>query len=120
MGKHATLRANSTTVDLNGLERILLLSLLPQEGSLLSMRVLQELRTTLALTQDEIAALGKGPDDPVRYDELERVPVKSIRIGPVDQELIVTALQHCDKSGKVRLEHLPLYERFGVEPLEAG
>lgn len=108
-----------TTVDLNGLERILIRGVLPSEGSLMTVKVLRELHNILELGQDEIADYNIPTSGIVSYADLERIPARPIAIGPVDRELIVAGLKRLDKEKKVTVQHVSLFETFGVEPVAA-
>jgi hypothetical protein len=106
----------AATVDLNGLERVLLLQVLPAEASLLTIRILHDFRQVLALSDDELAVLGVKDETPITYDALAAITAKPIEIGAVRRDLIVAGLRVLDKAQKVGMQHLSLFEKFPVEP----
>lgn len=108
--------AEPTTVELNGLERLLLGRVLPGEGTLITVRVVREFCQVLEFTSDEIAANGIPINGNVTFAQLEAVPAKPITVGPIERELIVAGLEALDKAEKVTAQHVSLYEKFGVEP----
>lgn len=110
----ATNGAAPDTIELNGLDRVLLLEVLPGSGSLLTIRVLHDFRQALGLTDAEMAAHGITPNQPTPYAVLEQVPPKPIEIGAVRRDLIVAGLRALDKAQQVGMHHLSLFEKFPI------
>lgn len=102
--------------ELNGLERVLLLQVLPAEGNLFTIKVVHELRQALALTSEEIAGMGKdGASDVVPYEVLEGIAPVPFPITAVQRRIIGTALTALDKAQKIGDRHIPLYVKFPID-----
>ena len=99
--------------------RLRLLNILPAEGTLLTIRIVRELREGLSFSEAELE------DAQVRTEELEgrtitrweedSIPDKTLDIGPKAAEMIRKALGELDQAGKLRVEHLDLCELFEYE-----
>jgi hypothetical protein len=94
-------------------DRLILLNILPTNGDIVTLRVVQELQTALSFTEAEHAALQFETLDSgqVRWKteaDIEReIPVGSAALGVLRQRLIELNHEH-----KLRMEHIPLYERI--------
>lgn len=95
-------------------DRMALLSALPQEGSLATIKIVHELRMALSPSEEE------NREFEITWDK-ERThmkwnPAKSadkeIEIGPVATGIIASALKALDKHQKLTEAHLGVYERF--------
>ncbi len=101
---------------LNGQERLVLLnSVLPPEGTLLTMKLMHDLRDALGLSEAELATLNvKGPSQQIGWEALKDLPDKEVEIGTVLKSEIVTSLNKLDAEKKVTPQHLSLFEKFGA------
>ena len=91
-------------------ERLALLGLLPERGSIVTLRVVQELRSALLFTEAEIAAFGIENDgDRITW---KQSPPVEIGIGPAALGVIRDVLKQRDEKGELTLEHLPLYDKL--------
>ena len=96
-------------------ERLILQSILPQEGDILILRVLRELQKELGFTEEELAqykfvqAEGK-----VTWDNTVEQN-KEIEIGRKANDIIVLALSKLNEQKKLKMEHLDIYEKFIVK-----
>lgn len=103
---------------LNLPQRIQLLSILPLEGNVLTLRIARELREQLSLTEEEHAEFGvsveqKGAN--VTYTWTNRPAaeaMKDFRFKPLAASMIADALKNLDEASKLTAELLPLYEIF--------
>lgn len=99
-------------------ERIALLSILPAEGNIVTLRVIKELRTELGFTEDEIKKCRISnhmqPDGKayVTWDSDFSKTVKDVTIGDVAKGIIVESLKILEEQKKLRLELFDLYEKF--------
>lgn len=101
-------------VVLNVLERLLLLQILPPQGSLTTIRIVRELRERLSFSEDEQTGLNFKYDGPqIQWDPTASYEVP-VPIGPVAQQLIVESLEKLDETGQVTEQYLPLFDKFGV------
>jgi len=117
-------------------ERLLLLNILPPQGNVLMLRIIQELKTTLSFTEAEHREIGfwspcvdcgkeerthsidGHPFVPapgrVNWSQEADVP-REISIGPKAFSLIAETLEKLNKSNQLQLEHLVLYDKFCLE-----
>ena len=96
--------------------RLRLLSILPPEGDLTTIRIVRELREGLSFSEAEIA------DAQIRMEQTDSgmvtrwqdgaIPDKVLDIGPRAVEVIRDALGELDKEKKLRAEHLDLVDLF--------
>lgn len=100
---------------LNVLERLLLLQILPGEGNLTTLRIVNDLSRELSFTEEEHEQLD------IRVDEMtgrvlweEDGSVKDVTFGPKATEIMRKRLEELDKQEKLRVEHLSLCDKFGV------
>lgn len=93
-------------------ERLLLMSALPQEGNVLTLRVVRDLQKELSLTEEEIKT-GNVTEDKGRIAwEKDKLQDKEIAVGEAARKVIVDALERQDREGRLRMDMLDLYERF--------
>lgn len=98
---------------LSTFERLLVLSVLPREGDLTTIKIVRDLKSDLSFTEAEHKTLN-FTQDPVTNGvkwEAQIEPVE-ISIGPKALTVIIDAFAALDKAKKLSLEHLPVYERF--------
>ena len=99
---------------LSVLERLLLLQLLPAEGSLTTLKIVRELREELSFDAEEHARLNFVQDDGRITWNLGADVGKELDFNAKAQSLMVERLEWLDGEGKVREEHLSLFEKFGL------
>lgn len=103
-------------MDLNVRDRILLLALLPIEGTLDTIKIVKDLRSDLSFSEEEHKELGLQRSESGTYTWNEDEPhLKSIDIGDKGKEIISDVLKELSTSEKVTISHIDLYEKFGVE-----
>lgn len=99
-------------MNLTVLERLVLLNLLPKEGSFTTLKLVRKAREALSFDDIENRKLAFVQDgDQVRWNESERI-VKEVELGDMMTLEVVKALKKLDEDGKLRDEHLTLYEKF--------
>lgn len=97
-------------------ERLLLLNVLPREGDLATLKIVRDLLDRLGFTEAEHQVLQIRQDgDEVHWVREVDTPVE-IEVGVTAYQVIQTTLRNLERQKKLRLEHLPLYERFEAEP----
>tara|TARA_R110000824_G_scaffold3331_4_gene15776 strand:+ start:676 stop:981 length:306 start_codon:yes stop_codon:yes gene_type:complete len=94
-------------------ERIILLTILPQEGTLDVIKIVHELRNALSFDEEEhkqmnIKRLGDGSYE---WDEDSRI-IKEVAIGEVGKKVIQEELNTLNIEGKVTEMHLGLFNKF--------
>lgn len=107
-------------VKLNLFERFVVLALLPQEGSFVTLKIVRELQMELAPTEEELA-LAEVRDLPTGGIEAKNwnaVEEKEFIFGERAKEIIVKALKLLDEREKLRNEHFSVYEKFILEKVK--
>lgn len=93
-------------------ERLILQSVLPQEGDFLTLKVLRNLQEALSFTEEEhkqykfVQSEGMVTWD----DKVEQG--KEVDIGKKANDIIVLALSRLNDQKKLKMEHYDLYARF--------
>lgn len=94
-------------------ERLAMLGLLPQEGNLLTMKIIHELRQELAFSEEDLAILDfKQEDERLLWQPLDP---KEVKVGVKAASIIHDELKKLDKDSKLRASHLTLCEKFEYE-----
>ena len=94
---------------LNGM---MLLNILPPEGSITVMKLLRVLREDLSFNEKEHAALQfKQENDMIQWKQDADV-VKDVKIGEIMTELIKKELKKLNDEEKLTDAHIDLYEKF--------
>jgi len=102
-------------VELTTGERLLLLSVLPREGDITTIRVVSDLRRDLSFSEDEHAALGlRFEEGSVHWDSGADVP-RAFDFGRKATDTIVVALNKLNAAGRLTEAHLSLCDKFEVE-----
>ena len=101
-------------VSLNLFERIIVLSLLPEEGNFATLKIVNELKMELAPTGDEYAKAGLFTleNGGIQAKDWLAVPEKELTLGETAEGIIVNALKKLDKEMKLRSEHMTVYAKF--------
>lgn len=99
-------------------ERVSLLNVLPPQGNVVTLRIVQELRTELGFTEKELKAYkmkntpSEGGGSFITWDEDFAKTTKEIKIGKVANGVIVGALKKLDRQQQLHITMLPLYDKF--------
>ena len=104
-------------MDLTIMERLTLLSALPEQGNLATLRIVRKLREDLSLTEDELIEyrVEFGDDGRVEWGEEYADVEKAIPMGAAAQRAAVNALTALDEKEEVGLQHLSLFDKFEIE-----
>ena len=100
---------------LNVLERIMLLDVLPKEGSFVTLKIVRDLRSDLSFSEEEhkkfkfVESQGRVNWNPAAEQ------FKEVHIGEKATDIIVEALKKLDKEKKLTEGHLTLFEKFCKE-----
>jgi len=95
---------------LSVLERVVALSVLPREGSYVTLRIMNDLRNSLSFTEDELKKFGisqNGGNTSWEIDGESEIP-----IGEKATDIIIESLKKLDKQEKLPAEGVSLYEKF--------
>ena len=100
-------------VKLNIMERFVVQSLLPKETNYATHKIINDLRTQLAPTEEELAKINlRATPDGGSTADWDAVPEKEFVFGEISEGMIKGALEDLDKKGKLLQEHLSVYEKF--------
>ena len=101
--------------DLTVPDRIALLGILPQSGSVLTLRAMVDVRLALSFSEAELSHLSlTQTHDRVSWHEPEPASPysKTVEFGDYTIGLIRAALQHLNDTNSLKPEHLRLWEMF--------
>ncbi len=93
-------------------ERIVLLSSLPKEGDLPTIRIVHELRQALSFTEEENEVLNIREEGEQLLWDINADGHKDIPIGPRAHVLIEETLNRLDAEKAITEDHLSLREKF--------
>jgi len=99
-------------MNLSVLDRVVLLSTLPREGDYASLKVLTNLRLSLALTENEMKEWGVVIDEHTGRSSWKVDGVVDIPIGERATDIVVNALRKLNREKKLPIEGLGVYEKF--------
>jgi hypothetical protein len=86
--------------------------MLPKEGDLTTIRIVNELRETLSFTEEEHALLNfQQGDNQLRWND-NAVPDKDVDVGMKAMEVIHKAIKELDNSKKLTPEHIAIIDEF--------
>jgi len=102
-------------MELNTVERLTLLNILPMEGTFITLKLVRELREMLSFDELELKRLKFVQEgDQVRWDESIDT-LKDCDIGEKMTDLIVECLKKLDDEKKLILQAFSLYEKFVIQ-----
>ena len=97
-------------MELSIMERLVLLSVLPLEGNFVTLKVTRELQNELSFTEQEIAECNiRSEGDRAFWD---KDVIKNIEFGHKAKDIVVNVLSKMNEDKQLRMEHMPLYEKF--------
>jgi hypothetical protein len=85
-------------------ERLLLLTALPKEGDITTVRIVRQLRESLSFTEEEHVALGLTTDDGQVKWNAAAPQERDIEVAPKAHVIVQTSLQE--------LDNLSLWDKF--------
>ena len=92
----------------------MLLSALPREGDLTTIKIVRTLREDLSFSEGEHAALQFKEEGGLTKWRDGVVADKDIELGPKAMGVVATVLGDLNKQHKITEDHLSLCEKFGV------
>ena len=93
-------------------ERLVLLSVLPQEGNFITLKVVRKLREGLSFSEEELKQYKFVQEDQrVTWDD-KAEQVKEIEIGEKAMDIIKEALKKLNEDKKLKDEHFTIYQKF--------
>lgn len=93
-------------------ERLSILSILPDKGDYVTLKVLTKLKLSVALTEEEMKKWGVHQELEKQLVYWEENGEAEIPIGEVAMGMIVDALRELDKSKNLPTNLFDLYEKF--------
>jgi len=101
------------TIEVNPMERLVIMSLLPTEGSYITLKVLNDLRAEIGFDDEELVALDfqPTPEGGLTANWTD-VDVKSITFGEVTEKILYDALADLDEQETLLPDHYTLYEKI--------
>lgn len=95
------------------LERLMLNSILPQEGNIVTLKIVQDLKRETAFSEEEIAEHEINPqEDRVEWNPESNDYVKDIPLGPQAMKTIVETIEELNSEEKLTADFITLYEKF--------
>ncbi len=95
-------------------ERVGLLNILPEKGTIATMRVLRDLRDELGFSEEELAQANiQQTGDKLTWDGSYKTE-KDIEIGAAIRKVILESIEALDSQGEVTELTLDLYEQFAL------
>lgn len=99
-------------MNLNVKERLLLLGILPQEGTLSQMVDIYELAKELKLSDDEKSQMGFIENGTYMKWDDEKDPNKDINISSDQMKIIQDTIHDLDNKHKINIELIPLINKL--------
>lgn len=100
-------------VSLSLIERVILLSILPAEGNITTIRVIQKLKENVGFDEEELIKYNiKFNENRITWNSEYTNVSKDVEFGQIGIDMIVKALKTLDESGKVTEQHLSLFDKF--------
>jgi len=105
-------------VKLNLFERVVVMSLLPAEGSFLTLKIVRELQMELAPSEEEAALAGLEDllTGGIRAENWFAVEEKEVIFGDIALGLVVDTLKKLNDEEKLLNDHYTIYEKFIIIP----
>lgn len=99
-------------MELTVVERLVLMNLLPQEGSYVNLKLVRVAREELSFSDEEVKLLGFVQDGEQVKWNMEANILKDVELGEVVTILVVDSLKKLDGEGKLKNDHFTLFEKF--------
>lgn len=99
-------------MNLNVLDRIQLLQFLPQEGDIVSLRILQVLKLSIGFSEDEIKEFELRTNAGTNLTTWENDKEVDVPIGEKATDIIVDALKKMNAEKKLPDTAIDLYDKF--------
>ena len=101
---------------LNVLERITALGIMPEAGNFATLRVMNDLRMALSLTEAEFKEFAVKQDGEQMSWNPKGAEDREVKIGEKATDILVEALLNLDKEKKLTNQHFTLFEKFIKKP----
>ena len=96
-------------------ERLLILSILPKEGNILTLRIVRDLAREVGFSEEELKDWEiKQEGNNVSWNS-QKVVSKDIKIGDAAKKVISDEMKKLEKENKLQITYLDLFEKFTEE-----
>ncbi len=99
-------------------ERMVLLTILPKEGSLVDLRIIRDLQASLSFSEEDYAKYEIKLTKEGNTTFKQTGETKAIGIGKRAEEIIKETIDILDRKKQLNIAFLPFIERFIGEPEE--
>lgn len=100
-------------MDLTILERLMLASVLPEEGNILTVKIVRNLKSEIAFSEEELEEHKMTKrEGGVAWSPDSMDYVKEIPIGPQAMKVVVESLEKLNSEEKLTEDFITLYEKF--------
>lgn len=99
-------------MNLNVLDRMLLLEFLPREGDIASLRILETLRLSIGFSEDEFKEFNLKTSEETGLTTWENDKEVDVPIGEKATDIIVDTLKKLDREKKLPNTAIELYDKF--------
>jgi hypothetical protein len=97
---------------MNVKDRLVLQSILPQQGSMLTMTIVQEVQDKIKITSDEISKLNmKETKQGITWDAEKKIELE-LELNDSIKKVLKESAQKADKEEKVTTENLSLIQKL--------
>jgi len=103
-------------VSLNGLERVVLMGLLPKANNFVVGKIIREKRKQLGFSEVEMVKVDGKPDGSFDTEKAEKLAERVFEFGEFTRPLIEKRLAKLDEERKMNDVHVDLFEKFGLSP----
>jgi len=98
---------------LNVLERIVVLNLLPAEGSFANLKLLRVAKEELSFDEKEHKLLNfTQTEEQTMWNQDANIPDKDVKIGEIITAMLTKKLKEMDEKEELKEEHYSIYEKF--------
>ena len=99
---------------LNVLERITALGILPEAGNFATLKIVNDLRMSLGLTESEFKEFGVVQKGETMSWNPKGAEEREIKIGEKASDILTEALKKLDEDKKLTNQHFSLFEKFAI------
>lgn len=93
-------------------DRLILLNIIPVQGSLVTLKMVRVLREELGFSDEEYQDFNLRTEGGSFHWDDDRERPKEVDVPTTMHELIISAFNKLSKENALHLEHIDLYERF--------
>jgi hypothetical protein len=99
-------------MDLTVMDRLLLLNIMPTEGDITTIRIVNQLRGDLSFSEQEHEDFKiLNEEGQIKWDQTTAKP-KEVEIGGKAHKIIVKALKKISDDGKLTAQYIDVFDKF--------